>query len=232
MKTLFAGAALALLIAAPVGAQAASGLTGAYYALPPQPSGVGAAGGPGSVATALSEISGVTPTASFTATSVCFPSCGNTLGDGGSTVADFLGGNATGITSNTVSDLSNHVVVLTGFLNVVTSGMQTFSLASDDGSELIINGQVVSLDDGDHGFGGPGSVSVNLTKGFDSIEIVQFEDGGVTGLTVMENGAALGGNEVVTTAVPEPATWAMMLAGFGGLGAAMRARRRSATATA
>jgi PEP-CTERM motif len=28
-----------------------------------------------------------------------------------------------------------------------------------------------------------------------------------------------------TTAVPEPATWAMMLAGFGGLGAAMRRRR-------
>jgi hypothetical protein len=32
--------------------------------------------------------------------------------------------------------------------------------------------------------------------------------------------------------VPEPATWAMMLAGFGGLGAAMRSRRRAATATA
>ena len=33
-------------------------------------------------------------------------------------------------------------------------------------------------------------------------------------------------------AVPEPATWAMMLVGFGGLGAAVRARRKSATATA
>jgi hypothetical protein len=232
MKNLFAGAALALLIAAPVGAQAASGLNGAYYALAPQPSGVGAAGGPGSVATALSEIAGLTPTASFTATSVCFPSCGNTIGDGGSSVANFLGGNATGLTASSVTDLSNHVVVLTGFLNVAASGMQTFSLASDDGSELIINNQVVSLDDGDHGFGGPGSVSVNLTKGFNPIEIVQFEDGGFTGLTVTENGAALGGNEIVTTAVPEPATWAMMLAGFGGLGAAMRARRRSVAATA
>ena len=34
------------------------------------------------------------------------------------------------------------------------------------------------------------------------------------------------------SAVPEPATWAMMLVGFGGLGAAMRTRRRSAAATA
>jgi hypothetical protein len=28
--------------------------------------------------------------------------------------------------------------------------------------------------------------------------------------------------------VPEPATWAMMLMGFGGLGVALRARRRTA----
>lgn len=34
------------------------------------------------------------------------------------------------------------------------------------------------------------------------------------------------------SATPEPASWAMMLVGFGGLGAAMRTRRRTATATA
>ena len=34
------------------------------------------------------------------------------------------------------------------------------------------------------------------------------------------------------TAVPEPATWAMLLIGFGGLGAAMRSRRRRSAATA
>jgi hypothetical protein len=33
-------------------------------------------------------------------------------------------------------------------------------------------------------------------------------------------------------AVPEPATWAMMLVGFGGLGAAMRARRKTLAAAA
>ena len=32
--------------------------------------------------------------------------------------------------------------------------------------------------------------------------------------------------------VPEPSTWAMMLVGFGGLGVAMRSRRRPAAATA
>ena len=34
------------------------------------------------------------------------------------------------------------------------------------------------------------------------------------------------------TAVPEPATWAMMLVGFGGLGAALRSRRKGVAATA
>jgi hypothetical protein len=34
------------------------------------------------------------------------------------------------------------------------------------------------------------------------------------------------------TGVPEPATWAMMLVGFGGLGAAIRTRRSRAVATA
>lgn len=35
-----------------------------------------------------------------------------------------------------------------------------------------------------------------------------------------------------TNTVPEPATWLLMLAGFGGMGAALRMRRRSVTAAA
>jgi hypothetical protein len=38
----------------------------------------------------------------------------------------------------------------------------------------------------------------------------------------------VGGSIVVPPGVPEPATWAMMLLGFGGLGAALRQRRRQA----
>jgi len=36
------------------------------------------------------------------------------------------------------------------------------------------------------------------------------------------------GDKIITTGVPEPATWAMMLAGFGGMGALLRHRRRAA----
>ena len=40
-----------------------------------------------------------------------------------------------------------------------------------------------------------------------------------------------GGVSLSLSAVPEPATWAMMLVGFGGLGLAMRTARRPQTAT-
>ena len=36
----------------------------------------------------------------------------------------------------------------------------------------------------------------------------------------------------ITSSVPEPASWALMLVGFGGIGAAMRSRRRVAAAVA
>jgi hypothetical protein len=230
MKSVLAGAAIAALMAAPLAAHAAQGLSGSYY-IPNPDLGFGdSPGGPGSLANALSQISGETPTATFIANTICFPSCGNILNDGGSTIADFLGGNASNLSGgSSVTDLSNHVVVLSGYLNVPTTGMYSLSLGSDDGSEVLIGGAQVLDNDGDHSFN---TVSTNLTllAGAHTIEIVQFEDGGGTGLTVDLNGAPLGGSSISTSAVPEPAGWALMLVGFGALGAVLRSRRRAVAA--
>ena len=43
---------------------------------------------------------------------------------------------------------------------------------------------------------------------------------------------AQSGNQIIATAVPEPAPWAMLLAGFFGVGAIARSRRKQALATA
>ena len=39
-------------------------------------------------------------------------------------------------------------------------------------------------------------------------------------------------DNVVVTSVPEPATWAVMVLGFGGMGAAMRNKRRKLAVSA
>jgi hypothetical protein len=55
--------------------------------------------------------------------------------------------------------------------------------------------------------------------------------GGVAGVN-WQGAFPNGGEVVVGGAVPEPTTWAMMLVGFAGLGAAMRSRRKLGLAVA
>ncbi len=58
---------------------------------------------------------------------------------------------------------------------------------------------------------------------------ITLDAAGLAAITAAEGGQfAIGG--ALANAVPEPAAWVMMLAGFSGLGAALRARRRPATA--
>jgi hypothetical protein len=223
-NTVFTGTVmgLALLLGA-TSAEAAAGLNGAYYS---------ASSGPGNVATALTDIIG-TPTATFTATSVCFPSCStsnSTVSDSDS-LSQFLGGNAINLSPD-LSGLSNHVVFLSGYIYIPQTSSYTFSLGSDDGSALWLGNSTAAsptiLNDGDHGFRSV-SDTLTLTAGFHSIEILQFEDGGVTGLSLVdENGAAISGF-FTSPGIPEPATWAMCLAGLLSVGSALRFMRRRAT---
>jgi hypothetical protein len=72
--------------------------------------------------------------------------------------------------------------------------------------------------------GGCGTVSANLLSRFGN----QFFTGNVYAMSV-EAGSSTGarnGFSSIVLSVPEPTTWAMMLLGFGALGATMRMRRR------
>jgi len=111
----------------------------------------------------------------------------------------------------------------TGQLDLSKGSNVTFNMSSDDDTFLAVDGHVIAQDGGIHPLGTGVSVTDYLASGTHDVEVF-YADRHVVA-------AALEFSESVT-AVPEPATWAMMLVGFGGLGVAMRARRKQSTATA
>lgn len=104
-----------------------------------------------------------------------------------------------------------------GTLTAAAAGAYTFFLNSDDGSQAFIDGALVVDDGGAHG---PALVSntVTLTAGVHTFEVQFYECcGGASGV---DFGTPTG----ITLGVPEPATWALMIIGMGGIGVAMRRR--------
>ena len=78
--------------------------------------------------------------------------------------------------------------VFTGFLKVPMDGDYTFSLDSDDGSRLTIDGSVVAEYDGIHGEGKPTSATVRLKAGRLPIRLDYFQGQHGKGLTVAWSG--------------------------------------------
>ncbi len=176
----------------------------------------------------------------------------------GATVIDFESA-TDGLTSLTLSGVtftpegSAHIQVSTtpngtnGIINTDESGSRPDFLASISGGASF-----VSVDLGDYGFDSDTlylraydslsnllastSFDFGTTEGMQTLSVsaagidhVVFGGSGVNGSSVYADNFTFtggGGN-----AVPEPSTWALMLAGFGGLGAALR-RRRAGFATA
>ncbi|MGW9448629.1 lectin [Streptomyces sp. NPDC055632] len=110
--------------------------------------------------------------------------------------------------------LETHFVThVVGNLQVPQAGSYTLRLASDDGSRLLIDDQVVIDHDGLHG-PDPKDTTVNLTAGAHSLRIEHFErDGGqqitlswkppgATGFTVVPNSALSTDADVVRVTAP------------------------------
>jgi len=204
-------AALAAVVLPLSAAQAGPGLNGAYWL-----NGYG-----GNI--------GQTPDATFTTNTVCFPSCFSAIDDLAS-VSNFLGvpsGYTTGLSADH-SGLGHHALQLSGFLNIASSGNYDLGLFSDDGSAMWVDGVLVVDNGGDHAPQSATHYGVFLTAGAHSLLIYQQENGGETALTAYINGTPLGGSLISTSNAPEPASWAMMLGGFGLIGGVMRSRRTSA----
>ncbi|HVW02321.1 MAG TPA: DUF1553 domain-containing protein [Planctomycetaceae bacterium] len=78
--------------------------------------------------------------------------------------------------------------VFTGFLKVPADGEYTFTIDSDDGSRLLIDGRKVLEYDGVHGVGAPHSAKVTLSQGRLPIRLEYFQGIGGRGLDVHWSG--------------------------------------------
>ena len=78
----------------------------------------------------------------------------------------------------------------TGYINVPRSGNYTFYVASDDGSRIYVDGQLLVNNDGLHGMV-ERKGSVNLTAGAHPLTVTYFDNGGGDGLSVAWSGPRL-----------------------------------------
>ena len=87
----------------------------------------------------------------------------------------------------------------------------------DYGFDILINGQSTGNWAGEFSNWYNFSVTSGFVTGTNTLDFIVYNTGGPGGLRVEMGGS-----------VPEPASWAMMLGGFGLVGGAMRSRRKAA----
>jgi PEP-CTERM motif len=125
-------------------------------------------------------------------------------------------------TFDSKSEAAGTVLLAGGFADANLSGNARSSLGQID----VDLGNITSISSGVNGLElgpvGEDTFALALTSITSSLQIKGQSIASFQGVSA---GTFTG------TAVPEPASWAMMLVGFGGLGAAMRSRRKLAAAT-
>ena len=153
---------------------------------------------------------------------------GNTIQAAGSGVITLPFGSvgSSNMYANGATDDSSfyETAVLSGTITATGTGPHSLSVTSDDDALIYINGAYVGGNPGVHG---DQTFTYALTAAGPQTLDIFYADRARTGA---ELDLSLAG--AVTSAVPEPATWAMMLVGLGGLGVAMRSRRKQTAAAA
>ena len=208
-------AVAAALIAGPAAA-ATTGLSALFYNAP--------ANTIANTAQAKAQAVGA-PTATFTATKLQY---GVAPGFPIGTLSDFLGANATDLSGAGTDSFQESVLVFSGLISL-DAGVNNFSVTSDDGFELKIDGTVVSSFDGLRGpNSAPSTGSFNaLTAGHYAFDLLYYE-GNVTQarLEVALNGKIIDDTVTKPNVIPVPAALPLLASAFGLFG--LIARRRAA----
>lgn len=130
---------------------------------------------------------------------------------------------------------------LVGVVNNSSVALTSLSLSGTDIFAFDSDGEATFPGGGNYGPTGYEGPNTSFTITDNNSGIVNFLNGGVPGgggtawFSLEENLADVTGGVTIGNGVPEPATWAMMLLGFGAMGVAFRRSRRQrhlATATA
>jgi len=176
---------------------------------------------------------------------------GDTLGAQPTTAAAGFSwaGGGSGVILDTTSGIGAEPAVFPGaygtgnYLSVQGGDSETLNVSNPDIHDLIIYSG--SLDNYNTiSFGGPGvsytGTQLGLISGAANGAQTAANTNGVfvfsfsAPVTSVTFSSSSNSYEIasIEAGVPEPAVWGMMLVGFGGMGAAMRARRKQAAATA
>lgn len=228
----------------PVPSTGGTGLSGSYYDFSAS-----------SPITSLSQASQLitaagAATATFTTNAVCFPDCAGTSTGDGNPLSTLLNGNVSNfsytVPGTTVTSLDHGAMVLTGYIAVTHPGTYTYYLGSDDGSQLLIAGQSVVSYDPPRAFGISTGTATFAAAGLYAINILYYENTGVTALDlyVQDNstGQCIIGRSAncapgtattslfynsIPAAAPEPTSLWILAAGLLALAAGLRLRRRT-----
>lgn len=132
--------------------------------------------------TAIAETvgSGMTPTATFQSTGVDYPKGPATTHSGKTRLIEALGVDAPSIAGAGEQDLRRSLFRFTGFVDV-TPGPHTFTVGSDQGMRLLINGDLIVEDLRQNGYGET-SITADIGFGHLPFELYYYENNGDTGI--------------------------------------------------
>ena len=128
--------------------------------------------------------------------------------------------NSTGTNDNNYFETATFA----GAFNLNTASTVQFSLGSDDDSFIYVDGQLFGQNPGIHATSNVVFTTPTLAAGAHTLNIFYADRQHVDAtfsLNLLSSGVT-----ITPPGVPEPATWAMMVLGFGAIGAMLRGQRR------
>jgi len=142
--------------------------------------------------------------------------------DGNSAVASF---NSSGV-GTTFSDTYTFTLPA-GFASTALTTASVNGMTDTAFSSVLLNGNILTTNSSG-AIDSKSLINVAVNPGANTLVV----NGTSGGLYSYGGNVSFAKNVALTTGVPEPASWALMMVGFGGLGAVLRAKRRTQAAVA